>query len=195
MFDPRQCATSPIPVGVELLSRKTYLRETQGRRVAQLEHNFNDDKDVWSGTCWRDHVDRRVCLPFNGRCDTPRDAQKAVKQGQASPNQKCSRSGGHGTCPGDSHRGRDWNTLEFGRTPEAGNNCWSTIPGRGVRAKLFSRNSYLNLESQEHAVTNVTVASRMSASRPSLTPLFDLSRCQRGGPLFWIRCGKLCNAT
>ena len=50
MFDPRQCATSPIPVGVEIVSRKTYLRETRGRRVAQLEHNFNDVKDVWSGT-------------------------------------------------------------------------------------------------------------------------------------------------
>ena len=50
MFDPRQCATSLIPVGVEIVSRKTYLRETRGRRVAQLEHNFNDDKDVWSGT-------------------------------------------------------------------------------------------------------------------------------------------------
>ena len=50
MFDPRQCATSPIPVGVEIVSRKTYLRETRGRRVAQLEHNFSDDKDVWSGT-------------------------------------------------------------------------------------------------------------------------------------------------
>ena len=42
-FDPRLCVTSPIPVGVENLSRKTYLRETQ------LEHNINDDKDVWSG--------------------------------------------------------------------------------------------------------------------------------------------------
>ena len=50
MFDPRQCATSPIPAGLEIVSRKTYLRETRGRRVAQLEHNFNDDKDVWSGT-------------------------------------------------------------------------------------------------------------------------------------------------
>ena len=27
----------------------TYLRETRGRRVAQLEHNINDDKDIWSG--------------------------------------------------------------------------------------------------------------------------------------------------
>ena len=49
MFDPRQCATSPIQAGVEIVSRKTYLRETRGRRVAQLEHNINDDKDVWSG--------------------------------------------------------------------------------------------------------------------------------------------------
>ena len=49
MFDPRLCATSPIPVGVEILSRKTFLRETRGRRVAQLEHNISDDKDIWSG--------------------------------------------------------------------------------------------------------------------------------------------------
>ena len=48
MFDPRLCATSPIPVGVEIVSSKTYLRETRGR-VAQLEHNFNDDKDGSSG--------------------------------------------------------------------------------------------------------------------------------------------------
>ena len=52
MFDPRQCSTSPFPGcgSVEIVSRKTYLRETRGRRVAQLEHNFNDDKEVWSGT-------------------------------------------------------------------------------------------------------------------------------------------------
>ena len=49
MFDPRLCATSPIPVGVEILSRKTYLQETRGRRVAQLEHNISDDKSIWSG--------------------------------------------------------------------------------------------------------------------------------------------------
>ena len=49
MFDPRLCATSPIPVGVEILSSKTYLRETRGRRVAQLEHNISDVKDIWSG--------------------------------------------------------------------------------------------------------------------------------------------------
>ena len=49
MFDPRLCSTSPIPVGVEILSRKTYLQETRSRRVAQLEHNINDDKNLWSG--------------------------------------------------------------------------------------------------------------------------------------------------
>ena len=49
MFDPRLCATSPIPVGVEILSRKTYLQETRSRRVAQLEHNITDDKNFWSG--------------------------------------------------------------------------------------------------------------------------------------------------
>ena len=49
MFDPRLCATSPIPVGVEILSRKTYLQETRSRRVAQFEHNINDDKNLWSG--------------------------------------------------------------------------------------------------------------------------------------------------
>ena len=49
VFDPRQRATSPIPAGVEIVARKTHLRETRCRRVAQLEHNFNDDKDVWSG--------------------------------------------------------------------------------------------------------------------------------------------------
>ena len=33
MFDPRLCATSPIPVGVENVSRKTYLREKPGVAV------------------------------------------------------------------------------------------------------------------------------------------------------------------
>ena len=40
MFDPRLCATSPIPVGVEILSRKTYLQETWSRHDAQHEHNI-----------------------------------------------------------------------------------------------------------------------------------------------------------
>ena len=49
MFHPPLCATSPIPVGVEILSRKTDLQEIRSRRVAQLEHNINDDKNLWSG--------------------------------------------------------------------------------------------------------------------------------------------------
>ena len=49
MFDPRLCATFPIPVGVEILSSTTYLRETRSHRVAQLEHNISDGKDIWSG--------------------------------------------------------------------------------------------------------------------------------------------------
>ena len=49
MFDPRLFATSPIPVGVEILSRKTYLQEIQSCRVAQLEDKFDDDKNLWSG--------------------------------------------------------------------------------------------------------------------------------------------------
>ena len=48
MFDPRLCATSPIPVGVEILSLKTYLQETRSRRVAQLEHNISNEKNLWS---------------------------------------------------------------------------------------------------------------------------------------------------
>ena len=76
MFDPRLCATSPIPVGVEILSRKTYLQETRGRRVAQLEHNINDDKNIWSGVIGGFQVDRRVCLPLVDCCDTTRDAHR-----------------------------------------------------------------------------------------------------------------------
>ena len=49
MFDLRLCATSPTPVGVEIQSRKTYLQDIRSRRVAQLEHKFNDDKNLWSG--------------------------------------------------------------------------------------------------------------------------------------------------
>ena len=48
MFDPNQCATSSISDGVEILSRKTFLRETRVRRIAEIEHDFNKDKDAWS---------------------------------------------------------------------------------------------------------------------------------------------------
>ena len=40
MFDPRLCATSPIPVGVEILSRKTYLQDTESPRcTARAQHS------------------------------------------------------------------------------------------------------------------------------------------------------------
>ena len=51
MFDSRLCATSPIPFCVEILSRTTYLRETRCHRVAQLEHNISDDKDMLVRRC------------------------------------------------------------------------------------------------------------------------------------------------
>ena len=47
-FDAHQCATTPIPAGVQTVSRKTFLRNEQGRRVAEVEHNFTDDRDSWS---------------------------------------------------------------------------------------------------------------------------------------------------
>ena len=49
MFDPHQCATSPIPAGAETVSRKTFLRHDQGRSVAEIEHDFHEDRDAWSG--------------------------------------------------------------------------------------------------------------------------------------------------
>ena len=55
MFDPRLCATSPIPVGVEILSHKTYLQEARSRRVAQVEDNINND------------VEGSKCLPSTCR--------------------------------------------------------------------------------------------------------------------------------
>ena len=102
MVDPRQCAASPIPAGVEIVSRKTYLRETRGRSVAHLEHDLGDDMNIWSGVVDRVHVDRRVCFPLVDRCDTTGDAHRvqAVRLGEATPNRLFSRSAGHRTCPG-----------------------------------------------------------------------------------------------
>ena len=123
MFDPRQCATSPIPVGVEIVSRKTYLRETRGRRDAQLKHNFNHDKDVRSGTVegtnWIGvsvfHLSVAV-TPLVMR------TRKAVRQGQATPNHTSSRSAGHGTCPGNSNRAEPGERLTHIRHTGIGTN-------------------------------------------------------------------------
>ena len=76
MFDPLLCATSPIPVGVEILSRKTYLQETWSRRVAQLEHNINDDKNLWSGVVEGSKWIGCVCILLVDRCDTTGDAHR-----------------------------------------------------------------------------------------------------------------------
>ena len=45
---PKPVATSPIADGVETLSRKTFLTDTRVRRIAEIEHDFNKDKDAWS---------------------------------------------------------------------------------------------------------------------------------------------------
>ena len=49
MFDPYQCATSPTPAVVETVSRKTFVRNELCRLVAEIEHDFNDDRDAWRG--------------------------------------------------------------------------------------------------------------------------------------------------
>ena len=49
MFDPRLCATSPISSWCGHFVTQDLLARNTGRRVAQLEHNISDDKDVWSG--------------------------------------------------------------------------------------------------------------------------------------------------
>ena len=50
MYHPRQCATSPIPAGVKMFSHKTSLRDERGRRVAEIQHDFKEDKNAWPGT-------------------------------------------------------------------------------------------------------------------------------------------------
>ena len=122
MFDPRQCATSPIPAGVEIVSRKTYLRETQGRRVAQLEDSISDDKDVWSGfvggSKWIGVSAFHLSVAV-----TPHVMSTGKGSGRA----------GHGTCPGVIFRAEPGERLKhlrhtgIGRTPEAGNNAEARV--------------------------------------------------------------------
>ena len=120
MLDPRLCATSPIPVGVEILSRKTYLQETRSRRVAQLEHNINDDKNLWSGVVegfkWIGVSAFHLSIVV-----TPLQA-KAVKLEQATPNSLFSRSAGHGTCPGVIFRAEPGKSLKLLRYTGIGTN-------------------------------------------------------------------------
>ena len=122
VFDPRQCATSPIP-GVQTVSRKSYLREIRGRRVAQLEHNFNDDKDVWSGTVegmkWIGvsvfHLSVAV-TPHVMRTGKGRE----TGTGYSKPD--IHRSAGHGTCPGVIHRAEPGERLKHLRHTGIGTN-------------------------------------------------------------------------
>ena len=50
MFDPSQCATSPIPDGERLVSRKTFLKDSHARRTAEIEHDFVRDMDTWTAS-------------------------------------------------------------------------------------------------------------------------------------------------
>ena len=50
MFDPSHCATSPIPDGTQIVSRKTFLKDSRERRTAEIEHVFVRDKDAWSAS-------------------------------------------------------------------------------------------------------------------------------------------------
>ena len=50
MFDPSHGATSPIPDGTQIASRKTFLKDSRERRTAEIEHVFVRDKDTWSAS-------------------------------------------------------------------------------------------------------------------------------------------------
>ena len=187
MFDPRLCATSPIPVGVEILSRKTYLQETRSRRVAQLEHNINDDKNLWSGVVegskWIGvsafHLSIAV-TPLVMRTGKGRETGTGCSKPFVQPKRR--------------PRDVSWSHLPSGtwgesETPQAHWN-WDEHQRQGttsecrVRNKLFSRNSCLNLQLSVHSAMKATVETSMTATRSTLTPLFDQSHCQRVGPLF-----------
>ena len=40
MFDPSHCATTPIPDGTRIVSRKTFFKDSHARRTADIEHDF-----------------------------------------------------------------------------------------------------------------------------------------------------------
>ena len=83
MFDPNQCATSTIPDGVQILSRKTFLRETHvlaARR--RVEHDFNQDKDAWSadieGVKWTGVSVFRLAAAVEPKVERPRDRDRLL---------------------------------------------------------------------------------------------------------------------
>ena len=185
IFDPRLCATFPIPVGVEIQSRKTYLQEIRSRRVAQLEHQFNDDKNLWSGVVegsrWigvsafhlliaatplvmRTGKDRETGTGYSKPFVQPKRRPRDVSWSQT-PSRVWDPSG----------------TQELGRTESETNCSVETV------AQTWSRRcTQWRRRQWKWALT---------ATRQLPTPLFDLSHCQRVGPLFWIHYGKLCTAT
>ena len=127
MFDPRLCATSPIPVGVEILSRKTYLQETRSRHVAQLEHNIDDAKNLWSGVVegskWIGVSAFHLSIAV-----TPL-VMRTGKGRETTLNRLFSRSDGHGTCPGVICRAEPGESLKHLRHTGIGTNTRSRKHG------------------------------------------------------------------
>ena len=90
MFDPSQCAMSPIPAGVQILSRETFLRDTRARRLAEIEHDFNKDKGCLVCLNRRSLMDSCVYVSPGG-CGTqggtqrqrPRDRDRLLQTGCA----------------------------------------------------------------------------------------------------------------
>ena len=165
MFDPRLCATSPIPVGVEILSRKTYLRETRSRRFAQLEHNINDDKNLWSGVVegskWIG-VGTGYSKPFVQPKRRPRDASWSQLTS--------------GTWRESETPQAHWNWDEHQKQETLlKNDIRMSSPKQTVQSKQLP---------EPASAMKATVETSMTATRSILTPLFDQSHCQRVGPLF-----------
>ena len=206
MLDPHQCATSPTPAGVETVSRKTFVRNELCRRVAEIEHDFNDDRDAWRGISegarWTGvsvfrlaaAVTLRVARTFKGR---------ATGTGHCKPHVQPNR-------PRDvteRHRSRwsweklwtqqNWSWQETKPKQEAWS--WDTEPSkwsfkpRVVRVcrdccAVVPRLKRPPLLNQHTPGTTVR-------ARPALQQLGNTSRCQKGGTSLLTRCGRFSTAT
>ena len=201
MFDPRLCATSPIPVGVEILSRKTYLQGTRGRRVAQLEHNISNDKNLWSGVVegskWIGvsafHLSIAV-TPLVMRTGTRRETgtgySKPFVQPKRRPRDASWSHLPNGTWGGSEKPQAHWNWYEHQRQETMlKHDIRMSSPKQTVQSKQLPEPGVASALSDEGDSGNE------DDGRPIPTPLFDLSHCQRVGPLFWILYGTLCIAT
>ena len=71
MFDPSHGATSLVPDGTQIVSRKTFLKDSRERRTAEIEH-------VCEGCLVSVHrgsqMDRRVYVPLGIPCRAESDA-------------------------------------------------------------------------------------------------------------------------